>query len=85
MCAPTDDVIAALAAPSTSPWLRAVLESALNRDDPIAAASDAAELARLLAGEVETMIFLDEWRSPDADGIGLAHNQGIRGLPVDLM
>ena len=42
MCAPKDDVRAVLAAPGTSPWLRAALESAFNRDDPIAAASDAA-------------------------------------------
>lgn len=72
MCVPTDDVVAVLAAPSTSPWLRSALESALSRDDPISAASDAAELARLLAGEVETMIFLDEWRSPSTDVIARA-------------
>lgn len=67
MCTPTDDIAAALASQQTSPWLRDALHSAMQRGDLLSAANDAAELARLLTGEVEAMIFLDQWRAPGAD------------------
>lgn len=57
-----NELAAVLEAPHTSPWLRQVLQSALQRD-PVEAANDAAELARLLAGRVEAMFFLDTWRT----------------------
>ena len=67
MGTPTDDIAAVLAARSTSPRLRVALQSALRRGDPVSAANDATELARLLTDQVEAMIFLDQWRLPYRD------------------
>lgn len=56
-----DEITAVLEAPTTSPWLRAALRSAIARD-PAEAANDAERLAQLLAARAETMFSLEEWR-----------------------
>jgi len=60
----TDDIAQVLAEPQTSDWLRAALRAALRRD-PVEAANDAERLAELLTGQVETALFLEEWRGPE--------------------
>lgn len=55
-----DEILSAIDSPTTSPWLREALQSALARD-PIAAANDAEQLAHLLKGRIEAMFFLDAW------------------------
>ncbi len=50
---PTEKILAALADPSTSYWLRDALKSALLRD-PVDALRDAEELAALLQDRLES-------------------------------
>ena len=57
----TDEIVAVISDPNTSPWLREALRSALHRD-PVDAASDAQQLGQLLTDQVETLLFLEEWR-----------------------
>ncbi len=61
----TDEIARVLAEPKSSDWLRAALRAALARD-PVDAANDAEQLARLLTGRVEVMRFLDAWSQPKA-------------------
>ena len=61
----TDNIAQVLTEPLTSDWLRVALRAAL-RGGPVQAANDAERLAELLTGQVETMLFLEEWEGSRA-------------------